>query len=119
MFIHITLRHKNGVYVYNSKNLKVLIIIQWIFVILLSVFVIRTFRATCSSVEMVKVRERLGTPDLVYNKTFLHLLTTLKKRDFNFKRFGWIISCRCHCIFTYILKSVQNNFYGQFKKFSQ
>jgi len=34
---------------------------------LLSLFVIRTFRGTCSTVEMLKgymVRERLGTPAL-------------------------------------------------------
>jgi len=45
-----------------------LIVIKYIFVILLSFFVIRKFRGrpTCSSVKMLKgymVRERLGTPD--------------------------------------------------------
>jgi len=36
----LTLWNKNGVYLYSSKNLKVLLKIQWIFVILLSVFVV-------------------------------------------------------------------------------
>jgi len=31
----LTLRHKNVVYLYNSKNLKIIIKMQWIFVILL------------------------------------------------------------------------------------
>jgi len=63
----LTLRHKNGVYLYGSKNINVLLKIQWVFVILLSFFVIRNFRGTCSSVKMLKrymVRERLETPSL-------------------------------------------------------
>ena len=47
----LTLRHKNGVYLYSSKNL---IKIKWIYIVLLSLFVIRNFRSTCSSVEMLK-----------------------------------------------------------------
>ena len=44
---------------------------------------------------------------------FLHPRTSLKKRNFNFKCFLWRMSCRYHCIFTNILKSVQNiNFCG-------
>jgi len=46
---------------------KVLLKIQWIFVILLSLIVVRNFSGTCSSVEMLKrytVRESLGTPGL-------------------------------------------------------
>jgi len=63
----LTLRHKNGIYLFSYKNTKVLLKIQWIFVILLSFFVIRYFRGACSSVEMLKgymVRERLGIPVL-------------------------------------------------------
>jgi len=58
------LRHKNGVYLYSFKSLQILLKIQQIFVILLSLVVIRNFRASCSSVKMVKgymFRERLGT----------------------------------------------------------
>jgi len=47
--------------------LKIPINIQWIFVILLILFVVRNFRGTCLSVEMLKqymVRKRLGTPDV-------------------------------------------------------
>jgi len=61
----LTLRHKNGVYLYSSTNVKVLFKIHWIFVIVLSFFVIINFRGTCSSVTMLKgylVRET--TPDL-------------------------------------------------------
>jgi len=49
-----------------SKNLKVILTIQWIFVILLNLFVIRYFKGACASDETLKgymVRERLGTPD--------------------------------------------------------
>jgi len=35
------LRHKNVVYLYSSKNLKFLLKVQWIFLIFLSLFVIR------------------------------------------------------------------------------
>jgi len=34
----LSLRHKSGVYFYSSKNLEVLLKIQWIFAILLSLF---------------------------------------------------------------------------------
>jgi len=47
--------------------MKVLLKIQWIFVILLSFFVITKFKGTYSSVEMLKgcmVRKRLGAPVL-------------------------------------------------------
>ena len=63
----LTLRHKSEVYLYSSKNLNVLLKIQWVFVILLSLFVIRNIRGTCSSVEMLKgymVKERLGNPGI-------------------------------------------------------
>ena len=62
------LRHKNVVYLYSSKNLKVLLKVQWIVLIFLSLFVIRTSGVHArSSVDMLKgyiVRERLGTPAL-------------------------------------------------------
>jgi len=61
------LRHKNGVYRCVSENLNVQLKIQWIFDILLSLFVKRNFRGACLSVEMLNgymVRERLGTPGL-------------------------------------------------------
>jgi len=48
-------------------RIKVLLKIQWIFVILLSLFVIRNFRGSRSSVEILKgytVKERFGTPVL-------------------------------------------------------
>jgi len=43
---------------------------KYIFVIFLNFFVIRNFRGTCSSIEMLKVymaRESLGTPVLNLN----------------------------------------------------
>jgi len=43
----------------------VLLQIQWIFVILLSLFVTRNFSGTCSSVKILQgymIREMLGTP---------------------------------------------------------
>jgi len=49
------------------QNIRVILNIQWIFAILLSLFVIRNFRCTCSSIKMLKgymVTERLGTPVL-------------------------------------------------------
>jgi len=76
----LTLRRKKGVYLYSSKNIKVLLKIQWIFVILLSLFVIRNFTGPCSSVEMLKgymVRERLGTPGLGVHRTY-HVQNFLK-----------------------------------------
>ena len=63
-----TLRHKNGVYLYSFKILQILLKIQQVFVILFNFVVIRNFRASCSSVKMVKgcmFRERLGTPAIV------------------------------------------------------
>jgi len=63
----LTLRHKNGVRLYSSKNLKVLLKIQWMFIILLSFFVITYSKGTCSSVKMLKgymVNKRLGIPAL-------------------------------------------------------
>jgi len=50
----LTLRHKNGVYLYDSKILNVVLTIQKIVGILLSLFVIRNFRGTCSFIEMLK-----------------------------------------------------------------
>jgi len=58
-------------------SLKVILKIKWVFVILLSVFVIRHFRGTRSSVEMLKgymVREMLGSPGLVCCKEALRRL---------------------------------------------
>ena len=63
----LTSRPKNGVYLCSAKHLKVLLKTQWISVILLSLFVIRLFRGTCSCFDIIKrhmVRESLGTPDL-------------------------------------------------------
>jgi len=51
----------------NILKYKSCIKIQWLFVILLSLYVIRNLRGTCSSVEILKVymvRERLGTSGL-------------------------------------------------------
>jgi len=62
--------------VYSSKILKVLQKIKWIFVKLLSVFVIRNFIGICSSVDMLTgcmVRERLGIPE------YKHLMPKHKK----------------------------------------
>jgi len=47
--------------------MKVLLKMQWIFVIFVSLFVLRNFRTTCSSVAMLKgyvVRKWLGIPGL-------------------------------------------------------
>ena len=41
----------NGVYLYSSTNLQVLLKIQWIFFVLLSLSVVRNFKGTCSSVN--------------------------------------------------------------------
>jgi len=49
---------------YSSENLNVYLKIQWIFVILLGLCVIRDFEGTCSPVEMLngyRVRKKLGT----------------------------------------------------------
>jgi len=64
----LTLRYQNGVYLYSSENLEVLIKIKWIFLILFSLLVIRNLRCACSSVEMLKgyiVTEVLGASALV------------------------------------------------------
>ena len=66
-YISVNIIFKNH-YLCSSENLKVLLKIHWIFVVLLSLFVIRNFKGACSSVEMLKgymVRERLVT--LVYS----------------------------------------------------
>ena len=63
----LTLGHKSGIYLCSSKNPKVMIKNQWIFLILLSLFIRRNFRGTCSSVEILKgyiVRHTLGTTAL-------------------------------------------------------
>jgi len=49
---------------------KIMLIGKHIFVIFLNLFVIRNFRGTCSSIEMLKgyrARESLGTPVLNLN----------------------------------------------------
>jgi len=77
----ITLRRKNGVYFYNSKHQKVSLQVQKIFIILLSLFVIRDFKGTSSSVEMLKgnmVTKRLGTPEVSINWVFASLLIAQK-----------------------------------------
>jgi len=70
---HLTIRRGTFIvqpqrrYLYNSKNVKVLLKVQRIFVILLSLSVKKNFRGISSSVEMLNgymVRERLGTPAL-------------------------------------------------------
>jgi len=70
--IYVMLRHKNGINLNLYKNVEVLLKVKWIFVILLSLFVIRNFMGMCSSVKILKgymVRERLGTPDLDHIRT--------------------------------------------------
>jgi len=76
-FVHITLIQqinfdtKNRVYLYSSKNPIVLLKIPWIFVIAFSLFVLRNFRSTCSSLEMLKGSwSEQGWEPLVY---FLYL----------------------------------------------
>jgi len=57
----------NGVYLHSSEYLKVLLKIQWIFVIILGLFAIGNFRGTCSFVEMPKgymAKQRLEAPGL-------------------------------------------------------
>jgi len=64
-------RHKSEVYPYTSETLNIILKIQWVFVFLLSLFDIRNFRGTRSSVGMLKgymVKERLGTPGLCHIK---------------------------------------------------
>jgi len=63
--------------------------LQWIFVILLSLFVIRNFRGTCSSAQMLEGymgRERLGTSDIDHQTLiiakFEHLRAVEKKKRF-------------------------------------
>jgi len=61
---NLTSRHKSEVYPYSSETLNIILKIQWVFVFLLSLFDIRNFRGTHSSVGMLKgymVKERLGT----------------------------------------------------------
>ena len=53
------------------------------------------------------------------SENFLHPLTTLKKRKFNFESFGWRMSCQYCYIFTNMLKSVQNLFIWAFSNYSQ
>ena len=70
----LVLRHKSEIYPYSSETLNLLFKIQWVFVILLSLFVMRKVRATCSSAEMLKrcmVKERLGTPALKVDEEIL------------------------------------------------
>jgi len=77
----LTLRHKNGVFLCtSSKNLKVLLKIQWMFVILISLFDLRNVRGTCSPVELLKATNmatnRWGTPGVVHHtctcSSYLH-----------------------------------------------
>ena len=61
------------VFIYSSMNIifKIMLICnKYLFVIFLNLFVIRNFRGTCSSIEMLKgymARESLGTPVLNLN----------------------------------------------------
>ena len=57
------------IFMHSSVNIifKIMLICKYIFVIFLKLFVIRNFRDTCSSIEMLKeymARESLGTPVL-------------------------------------------------------
>jgi len=82
--------NRREIYIYTSFISKYLYIYQWILfskaivclllnisrLIMIKYFVIRNFRGTCSSVEMLKgymVRKRLGTPGL-QQLNALHLL---------------------------------------------
>jgi len=54
----------------NNSIFKIMPIGKYIFVIFLNLFVIRSFRGTCSSMEVLKgymARESLGTPVLNLN----------------------------------------------------
>jgi len=56
-----------------------MLIVKNNFVIFLSLFVIRNFRGTCSSIEMLKgymARESLGTPDLKYARMLFVIQST-------------------------------------------
>lgn len=55
----------------------------------------------------------------IYDKNFLHPLTTIKHIQFNFNTCEWRMSCRCRYIFRNILKSVQNTFLWAFSFFAQ
>jgi len=61
------------IFIYSSVNIifKIMLIGKYIFVIFLNLFVIRNFRSTCLSIEMLKgymARESLGTPVLNLNQ---------------------------------------------------
>jgi len=60
------------IFMHSSVNsiFKIMLIGEYIFVIFLNLFVIRNFRGTCSSIEVLKgymARESLGTPVLNLN----------------------------------------------------
>jgi len=60
------------IFMHSSVNIifKIMLIDKYIFVIFLNVFVIKNFRGTCSSIEILKEhmdRESLGTPVLNLN----------------------------------------------------
>jgi len=72
-------------YFERSKYLSVLLKIQWIFVILLSLLVIRKVRDTCSFAEMPKgymTRESSGTPALADHRA-LYTCPILSQQSFN------------------------------------
>ena len=57
------------IFIHSSVNIifKIMLICKYIFVIFLNLFVMRNFRGTCSSIEILKeymARESLGTPVL-------------------------------------------------------
>ena len=61
------------IFIHSSVNIifKIMLIGKYIFVIFLNLFVIRNFRGTCLSIEMLKgymARESLGTPVLNLNQ---------------------------------------------------
>jgi len=63
----LTLRHKNGVHLYSSKNLKLLLKFSVNFRCFVQPFVKRNIWGICSSVQVLKgymVRERFGTSDI-------------------------------------------------------
>jgi len=67
IFAHITLRHIKGIYIRTSKNLKVLLKIQWIFVISLAFFIrnlgVHAHRPKCGR----SIWSEKGWEPLVYN----------------------------------------------------
>jgi len=69
--------------------MKFLLKIQWIFLILLSFFVIRNFRGTCSSVEILKGSEKGWEPLTCTVKTQRDALTfsDLMRFQYGFKIF--------------------------------